>query len=91
MSGQTYHDVLDEQAAAYGDKLFVRADSEDGPMTEVSYAEMDRRSRGRRGAAAAWSGAGGAGRDRGTEQLEWLAFFFGAVRAGYPVVTLNVR
>lgn len=23
--------------------------------------------------------------------MEWLAFFFGAVRAGYPVVTLNVR
>lgn len=88
----TYGELLQNQARMHPNKVFVRADSATGAMTPVTYAEMERRSRS---VAAGLQAAGLTKGDRiaiaAPNQVEWLELFFGAVRAGMVVVTLNVR
>jgi acyl-CoA synthetase (AMP-forming)/AMP-acid ligase II len=79
--------LLDDAAAAAPDHLFLRTDA--GTRTYHELAERSRRvasglralglQPGDRVAVAAPNG------------IEWLEFFFGAVRLGLVVVTLNVR
>lgn len=79
--------LLDDAAAAAPDHVFLRTDS--GTRTYTELADRSRRvasglrelglQRGDRVAVAAPNG------------IEWLEFFFGAVRLGLVVVTLNVR
>ncbi|WP_228389084.1 class I adenylate-forming enzyme family protein [Cumulibacter manganitolerans] len=88
----TYPQLLDERAKSSPDKVFLRADSARGPMTAVTFAELAQRSRQ---VAAGLQGAGLRVGDRvaiaAPNQIEWLELFFGTVRAGMVVVTLNVR
>lgn len=89
---QTYGDLLDRQASERPDSVFVRADSLRAPMTAVTYAEMRERS------LSVAAGLQALGLRKGERvaiaapnEVEWLELFFGAVRAGMVVVTLNVR
>ncbi|WP_106850309.1 class I adenylate-forming enzyme family protein [Blastococcus sp. Marseille-P5729] len=88
----TYGELLTQRAREAGDKVFLRADSLRGEMTAVTYAEMDQRSRQ---IAAGLQALGVQKGDRiaiaAPNTVEWLELFFGAVRAGMVVVTLNVR
>lgn len=92
MSGTaTLHGLLGEAVHDAGHKTFLRCTSESGP-TELSYAELERRSRlvatglRRRGIRPGDRIAIAA-----PNQAEWLELFFGATRIGAIVVTLNVR
>ena len=88
----TYADLLVTQATDRPDKVFLRADSAAGPMSTLTYAQLEERSR------SVGAGLQRIGMRRGDRvaiaapnELEWLELFFGAVRAGMIVVTLNVR
>lgn len=88
----TYADLLVAQATARPDEIFVRADSADGPMTAMTYRQIEERSRS---IGAGLQALGLQPGDRiaiaAPNELEWLELFFGAVRSGLIVVTLNVR
>lgn len=88
----TYADLLTRQATERPDKVFLRADSAAGTMTPMTYGELEERSRS---VAAGLRDLGLRRGDRiaiaAPNQLEWLELYFGAVRSGYVVVTLNVR
>ncbi|WP_208379047.1 class I adenylate-forming enzyme family protein [Cumulibacter soli] len=88
----TFADLLTQQAAERGTRVFLRADSAAGPMTPMTYAEVEQRSR------SIGAGLQRLGLSRGDRiaiaapnELEWLELFYGAVRSGLVVVTLNTR
>lgn len=88
----TYADLLVKQATERPDKVFLRADSAAGPMSAMTYGQIEQRSRS---IGAGLQALGLQPGDRiaiaAPNELEWLELFFGAVRSGLVVVTLNVR
>lgn len=71
----------------YGERPFLF----EGP-TEISFAELDSRAdRCARGLAARGIAPGDRVAVAGLNTADWLTLFFGAVRLGAAVVTLNVR
>lgn len=89
---QTYRDIL-EAASERGDKTFfhtVRASSPD--LVPTSYAQINDRSKAiSHGLLARGLRAGDRIAIAAPNCAEWLELYFGAVRVGLVVVTLNVR
>ena len=80
--------LLRTAAAQHGDRPFLLGP---GPH-RVSFAELDRRAdRCAAGLAARGIGVGDRVAVAGLNTADWLVLFFGAVRLGAAVVTLNVR
>lgn len=88
----TYTDLLVKQATERPDTVFLRADCATGSMVPMTYGQIEDRSR-RIGAGLQRLGLQHGDRIAiaAPNELEWLELFFGAVRAGLVVVTLNVR
>jgi acyl-CoA synthetase (AMP-forming)/AMP-acid ligase II len=84
---RTLATLLDEAASAAGDHDFIRTES--GTRTNAEMAEPSRR------IAAGLAALGLRSGDRvaiaAPNGAEWLEFFYGALRLGLVVVTLNVR
>lgn len=88
---RTLHQLLHRVALQDGQKTFLRASSESGPIA-LSFAELDHRSRR---VATGMRERGIRAGDRvaiaAPNQAEWLEVFFAAARIGAITVTLNVR
>ena len=87
----TLPQALQAAADSDGGKVFLHCQSERGPVA-VTFADLEERSRA---VAAGFLARGIRPGDRialaAPNQAEWLDVFFGAVRIGAVVVTLNVR
>jgi long-chain acyl-CoA synthetase len=89
---RTLVDLLEGAAARYGDRVALRLQRDDGTQQRWSYRELDRRSR-----LAAWR-LRSRGLVPGDRLLTWsascpelAAVYFGAMRAGLIIVTLDQR
>src|SRR4051812_43360201 len=79
--------LLSDSAQAFGDRPFLLSGD-----AGVSFAELDARAdRCARGLAARGIAPGDRVAVAGLNTADWLTLFFGAVRLGAAVVTLNVR
>lgn len=79
--------LLSDAARRHGERHFLLTDGD-----AVTFAELDRRAdRCARGLAARGIAPGDRVAVAGLNTADWLTLFFGAVRLGAVVVTLNVR
>ena len=91
-SDTTYPAVLQSVCEDHGERIFLHATSATRGELDMTYADLERRSR------QVAAGLLGLGLRRGERvaiaapnQSEWLELFFGAVRVGLIVVTLSPR